>query len=343
MTAAADWLLEAQRAGGGGGYAHSFHFLNGWQPAYPETTGYILPTLRELYRRTGNEAYRESIAAAARWLVSIQRPDGGFPDLAGQPQVFDTGQILIGLNDLAQHAPELADRDALRRAARWLCAVQERDGSFVRHAYNGIPHSYYSRVGAALAVAGRVLGDTAIREAGIANLRWTVAQQPDNGFFRHLSFDASPPYLHTMAYVIEGLMDGAEETGDALFHVAAVRFADRLRGIAETRDGVLRSQYFADYTVANRERCLTGVAQWAGIAFRLSRATGDDGWFRQGREALDFLKRRQILSRDRRLRGGLPGSAPWFGRYMRAAIPNWGIKFFIDAIIEKQHSEAGRS
>jgi hypothetical protein len=341
LLAASDWLLAAQRAGGGG-YAHSFHLLYGWQPAYPETTGYILPTLRVLHCRTGNGAYHRSIAAAAQWLIAIQNPDGSFPDLAGRPQVFDTGQILIGLNDLAEHAPELADVDALRRAARWLCSVQERDGSFVRYAYNGIPHSYYARVGAALAVAGRILNDAAIRDAGIANLRWTVAQQSDNDFFRHLAFENEPPYLHTMAYVIEGLLDGAKETGDEAFRAAAVRFAERLRTIAETRDDVLRSQYRDDYTVANRERCLTGVAQWTGIAFRLFAATGDEGWARQGHESLAFLKARQIFSRDPRLHGGVPGSAPISGRYMRAAIPNWGVKFFMDALMLADASGAAR-
>jgi hypothetical protein len=333
LTAAGAWLLVAQRAAGGGGYAHSFHFLHGWQPAYPETTGYIIPTMRELHRRTGVEAYRESMVRAARWLASIQREDGSFADLQGRPQVFDTGQILIGLNDLARHAPDVVDLNVLRRSAEWLSSVQEMDGSFVRHAYNERPHAYYARVGAALAVAGGILDDPAIRTAGIANLRWTVAQQSGNGFFRRLSFENEPPFLHTMVYVIEGLLDGAEETGDSSLFDVAVAFAGRLRAVAEERDGVLRSQYFEDYTVANRERCLTGVAQWAGVALRLFRETKDYGWASQGRAALDFLKRWQIRCSDPCLDGGLPGSAPWYGRYMRAAIPNWGVKFFIDALM----------
>lgn len=340
LTAAAAWLLAAQRAAGGGGYAHSFHFLHGWQPAYPETTGYIIPTMRELHRRTGVEAYRESMIRTARWLASIQREDGSFADLNGRPQVFDTGQILIGLNDLARHASDVVDLNVLRRSAKWLRSVQESDGSFVRHAYNGRPHAYYARVGAALAAAGGILGDPSVREAGLANLRWTVAQQSANGFFRHLSFENEPPFLHTMVYAIEGLLDGAAETGEASFFDAAVAFAGRLRTVAEKRDGVLRSQYFDDCTVSNGEYCLTGVAQWAGVAFRLFRATKDDGWASQGRAALAFLKRRQIRCSDQRLDGGLPGSAPWHGRYMRAAIPNWGVKFFIDAILEAERCEA---
>ncbi len=333
MIAAADWLLAAQRAGGGGGYAHSFHLLYGWQPPYPETTGYILPTLLRVHRHTGNALYRESAARAAKWLMGVQRDDGAFADLQGRPQVFDTGQILIGLNDLVECAPDLADIDALRRAAEWLVRVQERDGSFVRYAYNGIPHAYYSRVGAALTVAGRLLGDRVVRDAGIANLRWTLSLQQGNGFFRRLSFDDTPPFLHTMVYVIEGLLDGYAETNDHSFYQAALSFALMLRAVVEQRDIILRSQYYEDYSVANGEKCLTGLAQWAGISFRLARFSGDDDWNRLGAETLTFLKTRQIMSRDRRINGGLLGSAPINGKYMRAAIPNWGQKFFIDALL----------
>lgn len=336
LAAAAGWLLAAQRAAGGGGYAHSFNLVHGWQPPYPETTGYIIPTMRRLWTSTGETAYRHSMAAAAGWLSSIQAADGSFADLQGRAQVFDTGQILIGFNDLAERVPELWHREAHTGAARWLLSVQEADGSFVLHAYNGIPHSYYARVGAALAVAGRVLGEPAVRDAGIANLRWTVAQQDGNGFFRHLSFDEAPPFLHTMIYVIEGLLDGAEETRDATFRDAAVRFAERLRAIAREHDGILCSQYRPDYSIANREKCLTGLAQWAAVCFRLARSTGASGWRDEGRKTLDFVAARQILTSDERLNGGVPGSAPITGRYMRAAIPNWGVKFFIDALLEAQ-------
>ncbi len=339
LLAAADWLLEAQRAVDGGGYAHSFHLLRGWQPAYPETTGYILPTLCAVAARTDRGVYRDSVGAAVRWLRSIQAADGSFADLSGRPQVFDTGQILIGFNGLLVNAPDLANLGTARRAALWLCAMQEPDGSFVRGAYNGIPHSYYTRVGAALAVAGRLLADDRIREAGLNNLRWTVAQQQANGFFRHLSFDASPPYLHTMVYVIEGLLDGYDETAEAALFDAAWTFAEKLREVTR-RDGILRSQYKADYGVANAGKCLTGLAQWAAVAFRLSRHLKDAAWYRTGSAVLEFVKSQQFFCRDARLRGGLPGSDPIWGSYMRASLPNWGVKFFIDAINEKQKSGA---
>jgi hypothetical protein len=42
--------------------AHFFHLLRGRQPPYPETTGYIIPTLHALYRRSGNLGLQVSVA-----------------------------------------------------------------------------------------------------------------------------------------------------------------------------------------------------------------------------------------------------------------------------------------
>jgi hypothetical protein len=335
IRAAADWLVEAQRAAGGNGYAHSFHLLDGWQPAYPETSGYIIPTLNQVYRRFNRPDLQVSIASASRWLHSIQQADGSFCDLHNRPQVFDTGQILTGFNYLAEHAPELVDRDALARAAQWLRAVQAPDGSFVKHAYNAIPHSYYARVGAALLASGRILGDEALREAGLRNLQWTMAQQEKNGFVRHLSFDDSPPYLHTMMYVIEGLLDGHAETGTPAILAGAVQFADKLLLLSRGRDRILRSQYKPDWSVANPQKCMTGLAQWACVCFRLAGIKKDDAYSDEGLKTLTFLQQRQIRSGDHRLDGALFGSDPAWGRYMRLALPNWGVKFFIDALLLK--------
>lgn len=329
--------MEAQKAGGGGGFAHSYHLLRGWRPPYPETTGYIISTLHRLYRRTGDPALRASVVAALTWLKSVQQVDGSFMDLQGRRQVFDTGQILIGLNYIAEHAPELRDEDMLARAARWLELAQQEDGSFVVGAGNPVAHSYCARVGAALAAAGRLLKEDRLQRAGHANLCWTLAQQEPNGFFRHLSFDRSPPYLHTMIYVLEGLLDGYAEIRDPRLLVAAMRFAEPLLAVSR-RDQMLRSQYHSDFTIANAQKCLTGLAQWADVCLRLADLNKQNDYRGEALNAIHFLKRRQIQCGDRRLNGGLWGSDPLWGRYMRFAIPNWGVKFFMDALLTDRKS-----
>lgn len=331
VRSAVAWLHAAERAGGDGGFAHSFSLRHGWAKSYPETTGYILPSLRQADARFGIAEAMPLIENAAAWLAAVQGPDGSFRDLAGRKQVFDAGQILHGWNDLATHLPHLVAPERHLRTARWVAAQQQSDGSFVRHTWRNAARSYYVRVGAALIRAGRLFGDAAVLGAGKRNLAWTLAQQETSGFFRHMSFDAGPPFLHTMIYVIEGLLDAHAETRDEAPLGAAVRLGEGLRQAA-VRDGLARSRYRGDFTAVDRELCLPGLAQWAAQCRRLA-ALGFDAYAAPADAAIAALKRRQIVSADPALDGGLFGSAPVWGRYMRFAIPNWGVKFLIDALV----------
>ena len=342
IEAAVRWLLAAQEAAGGGGFAHSFHLAHGWQPAYPETTGYILSTLLRVAatRPDLGTVLKVSVARAARWLLQVQHADGAMPDMAGHPQVFDTGQVLLGYLDTHREAPELVDAAVIRRTASWLTRVQESDGRFQRFAFNERPHSYYSRVGAALIRAGRMLGESAFVSAGCANLDWTLTQQRPNGFFDRLSFADEPPFLHTMCYVAEGLLDGATASGRPDYAEAALRFCRPL--LERCGANPPFSQYAASFAPANREYCLTGVAQWAALAFRLAQQGADAGFAAAGTAALDFLRRKQISGTgDTRLDGGLCGSDPPWGAYLRLAIPNWAVKFLIDAFLAADRARTG--
>ena len=46
-----------------------------------------------------------------------------------------------------------------------------------------IPHTYYSRVGWALALLDDLVEDGRFAEAAHRNARWTAAQQRENGWF----------------------------------------------------------------------------------------------------------------------------------------------------------------
>ena len=335
ILAGLEWLLRAQCIWGNKGYAHSYSFVHGWVPPYPETTGYLIPTLHRTYLRYRIPELLESVIAATEWLYGIQRADGSFADLDGNAQVFDTGQVLIGLNYVAEHLGELRRDAATHAAAKWLLSVQEADGSFVRHAYHNRCHSYYSRVGAALIKTGRVLGSTDIEEAGRRNLDWTLAQQSSIGCFAHMSFDDAPPYLHTMIYVMEGLLDGYELTRDQRYLDAVLSFADRLLDISNQRDLILRSQYRQDFSVSNPEKCLTGVGQWAAVCFRLFGETGIALYREEALKCTYYVKSKQLFVQSEDVYGGLPGSAPISGCYMGYSLPNWGLKFFIDALLLK--------
>lgn len=87
--------------------------------AYPEVTGYWIPTLYEW-----NEP--ELARACTRWLLSIQLPEGAFPAPDGVPYTFDTGQVMRGL--VAALGDVEGAEASLRRACNWVLTQIEPDG-----------------------------------------------------------------------------------------------------------------------------------------------------------------------------------------------------------------------
>ena len=150
---AADWLLYMQNEDGG--YSRKFSFVTGRDKSYIETTGYIVQTLLQLKE----EKYIHSALWAGEWLLKVQNEDGSFSEIDDDhPFVFDTGQVLLGLNRLYLFTKDVKYLKALEKAASWLVSVQEEDGSWQRYAYNSQKHTYYSRVAVALYEAGEIMG-----------------------------------------------------------------------------------------------------------------------------------------------------------------------------------------
>src|SRR6266545_2731755 len=95
VTEAAQWLLRAQQATPDEGVSGAYSFEDGWVASYPETTGYIIPTLLAVAEYSGDARYRDRALAMADWELGIQYPEGGFPghfvDRQNPPIVFNTG------------------------------------------------------------------------------------------------------------------------------------------------------------------------------------------------------------------------------------------------------------
>ncbi len=118
-----------------GGVARHFELRNGWGTSYPETTGYIVPTLLAYADGRQDNQADEARCRARRmldWLVSIQFREGGFQGgaIGASPVVpvtFNTGQILLGL---AAGVRAFGDqyREPMRCAADWLVDSQAPEG-----------------------------------------------------------------------------------------------------------------------------------------------------------------------------------------------------------------------
>ncbi|HEU0196473.1 MAG TPA: hypothetical protein VFQ88_04545, partial [Nevskiaceae bacterium] len=80
--------------------------------------------------------------------------------------------------------------------------------------------------------------------------------------------------------------------------------------------------------------CVTGNAQMAIVWQRIARITRDTSWLPAAEGANRFnLAVQDLAAAEAGVRGGLPGSHPRGGGYMRNRYPNWAAKFCMDALL----------
>ncbi|MFA5270089.1 MAG: glycosyltransferase [Patescibacteria group bacterium] len=343
LRAAIDWLLVAHASVDGKGFSGSYSFRTGWGEPYPETTGYLLPTLIE-YANQDNYRRDEIMSAVSRsgeWLLSIQHPDGAFPGYAtDEPIVFDTGQVIFGLCAIYRQTNDSRYLTAATRAGDWLISQQMADGSWANHEYNSSPHTYHTMIDWALLELA-ALSPRGYRDAAIKNLNWVVGQQQPNGWFNHFSFFPGNAILHTIAYTLQGLIESARLLQDVKYLRVAQLAADRLP-IAHPEQ--LGSFYDDQWQSVSRSQCLTGIAQMGLVWRALDRATHDPQYAQATLSTFNYLKSNQLMAaNDPYLHGALAGSSPIWGDYLPFTYPNWAAKFFIDLGITVQSDNEFRS
>ena len=334
LEAGASWLARAQKKGNHG-FSRRYCFYGGWDRPYIETTGYIIPTMLAAGKHLRNDEMILQAEQAAQWLLQKQKDNGAFCDSdSGAELVFDTGQVLTGLLAAFREWGDARFMDAAVRAGTWLADVQEEDGTWERYAYHQTRHTYYVKVAAALLELAALSGDNRYHEAAMKNIGWTLGCQAESGYFRHMEFqNGEYPFLHTIAYVIEGLLDAYDSVKDRRLLDAAMRIITALGKRNREREMLLCSQYGEDWDPVNRERCVTGLAQWACVAMRAYDLSGDADLLTQVVKTMYYLKSKQYLHADDDLYGGLPGSVPLWGSYLAFCYPNWAVKFFLDALL----------
>jgi hypothetical protein len=343
LEAAAEWLARAQDASGCGGVsAHYDAVKRQWAGAYPETTGYIIPTFFRYADFSGNNEYRERAVRMAAWESDIQLPDGGVR--AGTmdatqivPTIFNTGQVLFGWLAAWQQTQDARFRDSAVRAADWLVAAQDPDGAWRRFASPFATHTvntYNTRVAFALAQAGDVLGEPRYLDAAVRNVQWALTQMHPNGWLENNDLeDNGRPLTHTVAYATRGVLEVGLVADNSTFVDAAARVA---RAVAQSqcRDGALPGRLDSGWCAASRWTCVTGNAQMAIIWQRLAKETGEQSWLPAAESAIRFnLSIQNLTATDAGVRGGMPGSHPQSGGYMKNRYPNWAAKFFMDALM----------
>lgn len=340
ISAALAWLSAAQDRAlrGQGGVARDYSHTTGWAAEYPETTGYIVPTVLEQARRRGDEALEQRGKRMLDWLVAIQFPEGGYQGgTIGQtpkvPVTFNTGQILMGLAAGAQTYGE-PYLGAMRKAANWLVDTQDSDGCWRKHRTPFATQddkAYETHVAWGLLEAARTEDEPVWAYAALMQVDWALERQAENGWMAECCLSKpDQPLTHTLGYALRGIMEAYRWTGQQHYLDAAVKLAGGLRrGLGE--DGYLCGRFDAEWRDAADWVCMTGTAQVAHCWLMISEDTGAPEWRDAAERALAYLRRRIDTDGPEETRGAVAGSFPIHGDYVPYGYPNWAAKFFIDA------------
>jgi len=356
LQKATTWIKSAQDAVQGGGVAWGYRARCGfrrlaplgWIAPYPETTGYIIPSMIRYAELTGDTDSLERARRMADWETAIQLPDGGFQGgiFGDQPvasSTFVTGQVLFGLTAAYERFREEHVRDAALRAGDWLLSCLDYSGRFIKgysHFCAPGPKAYEVRTGAALAELADSLDEPRFREAAARIAGYALSMQQPNGWFAEndLNFE-DQPLTHTIGYVLEGLQGIAVRLNREDLLEAVRTTLDAIEPLIG-EDGRLPGRFRADWSPAVDWVCLTGSAQLAGVFLRMYMLSSDIRYFHAGKRLLGFVCFTQDLGPGiQGLDGGIRGSYPFGGAYGQWCVLNWATKFFADSLMEYFEAE----
>jgi hypothetical protein len=163
---------------------------------------------------------------------------------------------------------------------------------------------------------------------------WVLSKQDVSGWYWHNDLiNGLPPLTHNIAYVVHGLL----ECGAQLIQNDWLASAERAsQAIYEdwVKFGQLPAGYGPGWQRGPKFRCLTGDAQFGIIWYRLWQITGKRYWLEAAQGIANQVADTQSLTHILPgIRGGISGSYPLWGNYLRFQYPNWAVKFFADLLL----------
>ena len=353
LNAAIEWICRAQDATGDGGVARSYalvyqpHFgKRGWFSSYPETTGYIIPTMFDYAKRMRRDDVFERAVRMADWECDVQLENGavkgGMVDEPSAPAIFNTGQVLFGWVSAYQETRRQRYLDAAVRASDFLVAAQDADGAW-RKALGSFAsasmssYTYNTRSAWGLLLVGEATGNRAYIDAAVRNVEYALTEQTETGWFRNnCLYDPQRPLVHTIAYALRGILEIGIAVQEPRFIAAARKAADALLP-RQREDGSLAGRYTEKWEPAVDFSCLTGNAQMGTVWARLYHITKEDKYLAALSKANQYTRTVQFLGTGNPgLDGGISGAFPLHGRYNRFQILNWAVKFFADSTMFEQ-------
>ncbi len=343
------WLKRAQDATPDAGVSRAFSLgLNrkanrfGWQPSYPETTGYIIPTLFEASQLLGDPDLARRARLMADWELNITFPDGGVHggNIAepSSPAIFDTGQVIRGMLATHKHSGQNKYLEAAKKSAQWILSREYKasgswqDSNALSVNQDSTTYNIYAAV--PVVMLGKEIANHEFAKLGQRVGDYTLLQQRENGWFANCDFrKKDQPLLHTLAYTIDGLWDMGDILKQEKFSSAATLTLDAVLRQMDERGNIL-GRFNKHWSPTVNWSCLTGIAQIGVTCMKVYKKTGDKKYFEKARLAKEFLKTCQNNLDDGwgGGRGALWGSWPISGDYGQYQALNWAAKYFADLL-----------
>lgn len=339
---ALDWIYSSQRSKGGS--AAYFSPLYGWSKAYPETTGYIIPTLIDASNITGDSKYKELGYKFGIWLLSIQNSQGFWRQgiypysNSAKPSIFNTGQILIGLLKLYEIFKEDQWIIAAEKALIWLSKDLSEDKLWAPGDYlNKLETpSYYSHVLWPMLAVSKYINNLKITNLCRSCVFTIIKRKEKNGIFKSWGFSNNKPsFTHNIGYLIKGIQESGRVLENQEIIESVSSTLEKLLRISELNYGKLPGLIDDNFKGVGNFVCLTGNLQIAETLLIYESSHDDLRIVNCSAKLIDLVCSRQSLkSPFLGIKGGIPGSSPFYGKYMSFRYPNWACKFLCDSIVK---------
>ncbi len=320
----------------------TWYYKGGWTSSYPETSGYIIPTLLVYAEKFNRNELIKCCIQTADWLINIQKPSGGWQSgyihENKKEVVFNTGQVIRGLYAVYKKTGEKKYIEACVKACEWLSGIQEEDGSWQKFAFMQKKRVYDSYVDHPLLLIAKETGNATFEITARKNLDWILTQQEKNGWFNNCDNTIKHndrPILHTIAYTLDGLIQCGILLNEYKYIQSAKIAADRLLDIF-IANGWLHGRWDSQWQGSQAIIC-TGEAQMALVWKLLYRHTAEEKYLHAVRKInnqLCFIQKHHS-DPSHPAQGALPGSFPLWGRYEPFGFPNWATKYFADSLMEE--------
>lgn len=337
-----DWLLRSIKESGG---SSAYFSILGWSNPYPETTGYIIPTLLNYSRKLNDPSDLISKAESlGKWLLSIQNShgfwNGGKYGTSNKqnPSVFNTAQILKGMAALYLETGDSKWIDAGYRGAKWLSDNLNSKGLWEIGNYKpGFNPSYYTQVAWPMLEIWNLTNDDKLKTSATKVLDRIILLRQNNGVIKGWGFDDDKPaFTHTIAYTIRSFQESARILNQYEKYEKPTRKAlDHFIKSSELNNGRIPGAYYTDLKPVKNYSCLTGNVQLAICFLNYYLQTSDLRIVNAAAKAIDYVCSKQCDEHFiKGLKGAVAGSSPIYGKYMILRYPNWAVKYLADALMK---------